>query len=141
MESLDNFTAHSKNKTMKKIILSLCFLVAATTFVSAQQGQGGASQADRMAQMKQTLKDSLGLTDAQAQSVLDVQAEFRPKMMELRDVAEADRPAKMKELYDAQEKRLAEVLKDAALAKKIFEFNARRRGAGRGGRPAGGGNN
>lgn len=120
---------------MKKIILSICFLVAATTFVSAQQGQGGGQ--DRMAQMKQTLKDSLGLTDAQVQTVLDVQAEFRPKMMELRDVAEGDRPAKMKEINDAMEKRLGEVLKDAALAKKISEFNARRRGAGR--RPQGGG--
>jgi hypothetical protein len=119
---------------MKKIILSICLLVAATTFVSAQ-GQGGAQ--DRQAQMKQTLKDSLGLTDAQVQTVLDVQAEFRPKMMELRDLAEGDRPAKMKEINDAMEKKLGEALKDAALAKKVTEFNARRRGGG-GRRPGGG---
>ena len=126
---------------MKKVILSICLLVAATTYVSAQGGQGGPSPAERQAQMKQTLKDSLGLTDAQAQIVLDVQTEFRPKMMELRNVDEAERPAKMKEMNDAMDKRLAEALKDEKLAKKVSEFNSRRRGGGnRGGRPQGGGN-
>jgi hypothetical protein len=126
---------------MKKTFLSICFLFAAITFVSAQQGQGGgqggANMQERMAQMKQTLKDSLGLTDVQAQSVMDVQAEFRPKMMELRNASDADRPAKMKEINDAMAKRYAEVLKDDALAKKVAEFNARRRRGG-GMRPQGG---
>jgi hypothetical protein len=128
---------------MKKTFLSICFLFAAITFVSAQQGQGGGqgggNMQERMAQMKQSLKDSLGLTDAQAQSVMDVQTEFRPKMMELRNASDADRPAKMKEINDAMAKRYAEVLKDEALAKKVAEFNARRRG-GRGMRPQGQGN-
>ncbi|HEX8334856.1 MAG TPA: hypothetical protein VF622_19685 [Segetibacter sp.] len=123
---------------MKKIILSLCILVAATTFATAQ-GQGGQSQADRQAQMKQTLKDSLGLTDEQAQIVLDVQAEFRPKMMEVRNLAEADRPAKMQEINTEMNKKLASALKDGALARKVIEFNLRRRGGG--GRPQGGGGN
>jgi hypothetical protein len=118
---------------MKKIFLSICFVLAAISFVSAQQGQGGGNNADRMAQMKQSLKDSVGLTEAQAQSVLDVQAEFRPKMMELRNAAEADRPAKMKEMNDAMTKRLAEVLKDEKLALKVAEYRARRGAAGRGG--------
>jgi hypothetical protein len=96
---------------MKKIILSVCFAFAAITYVSAQQGQGGGgfNSPERIAQQKQTLKDSLGLTDAQAQSVLDVQTEFRPKMMELRDVSEADRPAKMKAINDEMAKKLAVV--------------------------------
>lgn len=125
----------TQKRKMKKIILSLCFMVAATTFVSAQ-GQGGASQAERQAQMKQTFKDSLGLTDAQVQTVLDVQAELRPKMMELREVAEAERPAKIKEINELMAKRLAVALNDEALAKRVSEFNARRRG-GRGVRPPG----
>lgn len=122
---------------MKKVFLSFCFLFAAITFVSAQQGQGPSPE--RIAQMKQAFKDSLGLTDAQAQSVLDVQNEFRPKRQELRNVSEADRPAKMKELNDAMAKRLAEVLKDEALAQKVSEYNARHQfGRGGGGnRPAG----
>lgn len=120
---------------MKKVILSICFLFAAVSFVSAQQGGGGNMQ-ERMAQMKKTLVDSLGLTEAQAQSVMDVQTEFREKRMALRDVSEADRPAKMKELNEAIKKRYAEVLKDEALATKVSEFNARR-GFGRG-RPGGG---
>lgn len=125
---------------MKKIILSICFVVAATTFVSAQQGQGGGDPQARMAQMRQSMKDSLGLTDAQIQTVLDLQTEFRPKMMELRNVSETDRPAKMKEINDEMEKKLAVALKDEALAKKVSEYNARRRGRGMGGnRPQGGG--
>ncbi len=64
---------------MKKIILAACFMLAATTFVSAQQGQGGGNMQERMAQMKQSYKDSLGLTDAQVQIVFDVQAEMRRK--------------------------------------------------------------
>ena len=118
---------------MKKIILSVCLLFAAVSFVSAQGGGGGNTQ-ERIAQMKQQLKDSVGLTDAQVQSVLDLQQEFRPKMMELRNVAEADRPAKMKELNDEMQKKLTEVLKDEALAKKVVEFNQRRRRGGN--RPA-----
>jgi len=116
---------------MKKIFLSICFLFAAITFVSAQQAQGGGQA--RMAQMKQNLKDSLGLTDAQIDIVMSVQQEFRPKMMELRNVSEADRPAKMKELNDEMTKKLGTELKDEALAKKIAEYNARHRG-GRGNR-------
>ena len=118
---------------MKKVILSICFLFAAISFVSAQQGQGPSPE--RIAQQKQMLKDSLSLTDAQAQSVVDVQAEFRPKRMELRDLSEADRPAKVKELNDAMQKRLTELLKDEALAKKVVEFNSRR--GFRGNRPQG----
>jgi hypothetical protein len=129
---------------MKKSILSICFLFAAVTFVSAQQGQGGGANAqERQAQMKQALKDSLSLTDAQVQTVLDVQRELRPKMMELRNASEADRPAKMKEINDEMSKKLAEALKDEALAKKVTEYNARHRG-GRGGggnRPQGQANN
>lgn len=123
---------------MKKISLAICFVFATITFVSAQQGQGGGfNSPERIAQMKQSLKDSLSLTDAQAQLVLDVQQEFRPKMMELRNASEADRPAKRKEINDAMAKRLAEVLKDEALAAKVAEFNARRRGnrQGQGGNP------
>ena len=119
---------------MKKILLSACLLIGAANYASAQQGQGGGfNNPERIAQMKQTYKDSVGLTDAQAQLVMDVQAEFRPKMMELRNMAEADRPAKMKELSDQIEKRYAEVLKDEALAKKVAAFQARNRMAGRSG--------
>ena len=122
---------------MKKIILAVCFVFAAISFVSAQQGGGGGfNNPERIAQMKQALRDSVGLTDEQAQLVLDVQQELRPKMMELRNVRDGDRPAKMKELNDEMIKKLTEVLKDEALAKKVMEFNARRRGRG-GNRPQG----
>jgi hypothetical protein len=96
--------------------------------------------AERQAQAKQMLKDSVGLTDEQAQIVLEIQVEFRPKMMEVRNLAEADRPARMQDINTEMNKRLASALKDGALARKVIEFNSRRRGAG-GQRPPGGGNN
>jgi hypothetical protein len=44
-------------------------------------------------------------------------------------------------MNDAMDKRLAEALKDEKLAKRVLEFNSRRRGGGnRGGRPQGGSN-
>lgn len=132
-----NILAGQKITTMKKIFLSICILFAAVTFVSAQ-GQGG-NQQERLAQMKQTLKDSLGLTDEQAQIVLSVQTEFRPKMMELRNVSEGDRATKMKEISVEMDKRLAVLLKDESLAKKVSEFNSRRRRGGN--RPQGGSQN
>jgi hypothetical protein len=95
--------------------------------------------AERQAQAKQMLKDSVGLTDEQAQIVLDIQVEFRPKMMEVRNLAEADRPAKMQEINTEMNKKIASALKDGALARKVIEFNSRRRGGGQ--RAQGGGGN
>ncbi|TDH18290.1 hypothetical protein EXU57_23845 [Segetibacter sp. 3557_3] len=124
---------------MKKLLVLVpMFLFIGTTSVIAQPPAGGNGQFRE--QQKQRLKDSLGLTDVQIDTVLAVQQEFMPKMRELRDMSEADRPAKMKELNDQMSKRLAIALKDEALANKISEFNARRRARG-GNRSGGGGNN
>ncbi|ACU03249.1 hypothetical protein [Pedobacter heparinus] len=60
---------------MKKIILSICIILAAVTFASAQ---GGAAK--RKAEITQGLKEEVKLTDAQIASVLAIEAEFKPKM-------------------------------------------------------------
>jgi len=126
---------------MKKVILSLCFMIAAVSFVSAQQAQGGGQGRQGMQERMNQMKDSLGLTDAQLQTVMSVQQEFRQQRMDLRNASEADRPAKMKEVNDAMQKRLGEALKDPALAQRIAEYNARHsygRGGGRRGGQQGG---
>ena len=123
---------------MKKVLVLIpMFLFIGIASVIAQPPAGGGQFRERQ---KQQMKDSLGLTDVQIDSVLAVQAEFMPKMMAMRDLAEGDRPAKMKEVNDEMTKRLAVALKDPALAQKIADFNARNRQR-RGNRPGGGGGN
>jgi hypothetical protein len=140
---------------MKKIILSVCFLFGALTFVTAQQGQGGGQQgqggqgqgggkmAERTAQMKQRLKDEVKLTDVQIDSVMAINQVYQPKQREIRmdqSMSDADKQTKMKALNDERAKRI-----EAAIGKepaaKVQEFNAKQRGGGGGNRPQGKGNN
>ncbi len=122
---------------MKKIILSACFLFAGVTFVAAQPGQGGGNMQERMAQMKQMLRDSISLTDAQADSVMAIQMAFQPRTREIRQdqsMSEADKQSKMKAITDERNKKFEAALgKEAGL--KVSDFYSRRQGGGR--RPQG----
>src|ERR1051325_8125148 len=85
---------------MKKIILSICFLFAAVTFVSAQHA------AERKAQIKQGLKEEVKLTDDQVASVMAIEDDYRPKAKAIRTdatLSDDDKKAKSKAL--AEEKR------------------------------------
>jgi hypothetical protein len=117
---------------MKKVIALLTIAVCfAATSAMAQGGGGGGQQMtpeQRTAMMKERYK-GLGLNDVQADSVIAISNDFRPRMMALRDVAEADRPAKMKELADERNKRIEKAL-PADLAKKVIEAMAQRPGGG-----------
>ena len=127
---------------MKKVVLSICFLFGALTFVTAQQGQGGGNAAERMAQMKQKLKDEVKLTDVQIDSVMAITQAFQPKQREIRmdqSMSDADKQAKMKTLNDETAKRLESALGKES-AQKVQEFIAKQRGGG-GNRPQGQGNN
>ncbi len=129
---------------MKKIILSICFLFGALTFVTAQQGQGGGKGAKRMAQMKQRLKDEVKLTDVQIDSVMAINQVYQPKQREIRmdqSMSDTDKQTKMKAMNDERAKRIEAAIGKEASA-KVQEFNAKQRGAGGGGnRPQGQGNN
>jgi len=129
---------------MKKIILSICFLFGALTFVTAQQGQGGGKAAERMAQMKQRLKDEVKLTDVQIDSVMAINQVYQPKQREIRmdqSMSDTDKQTKMKAMNDERAKRIEAAIGKEASA-KVQEFNAKQRGAGGGGnRPQGQGNN
>lgn len=127
---------------MKKIILSICFLFGALTFVSAQQGQGGANTAERMAQMKQKLKDEVKLTDVQIDSVMAINQAFQPRQREIRmdqSMSDTDKQAKMKTMNDERAKRFEAALGKETAA-KVQEFNSKQRGGG-GNRPHGQGSN
>ncbi len=129
---------------MKKIILSICFLFGALTFVTAQQGQGGGKGAKRMAQMKQRLKDEVKLTDVQIDSVMAINQAYQPKQSEIRmdqSMSDTDKQTKMKAMNDERAKRIEAAIGKEASA-KVQEFNAKQKGAGGGGnRPQGKGNN
>jgi hypothetical protein len=120
---------------MKKVILSICFLLTAATFVSAQQGGGGNMQ-ERMAQMRQRLKDDVKLTDAQADSVMAIQQAFQPRTREIRmdqSMSDTDKQTKMKAINDERAKRFETALGKETAA-KVEEFYSRMRQGG-GGRP------
>ena len=66
---------------MKKFIV--CFVFTAALFLTgtqiyAQNGNGDKSQMKEM--MKQRLKDSVGLSDVQVDSVISIREEMQPKM-------------------------------------------------------------
>ena len=120
---------------MKKVLV-LAVLAVACSFTVAKAQGGGGDPAARAAQMKERLKTTLGLTDVQADSVMAIQNDLRPKQMALRSASEADRPAMMAEINSIRNKRLEAALpKD--VAKKVEDMYAQQRPGG--GRPPGGG--
>jgi hypothetical protein len=123
---------------MKKIILSVCFLFAAVAFVSAQQGQGGGfNSPERMAQMKQRLKDEVKLTDVQVDSVMAIQQAFQPRTREIRmdqSMSDTDKQTKIKAINDERDKRFEAALGKETAA-KVSEFYGKMRQGG--GRPQG----
>lgn len=121
----------SKYYKMKKILLAaILFTVGFTFNTSAQPPAGGQQMTpeQRLAAQKERFK-TLGLNDVQVDSVIAINADFRPKLMALREAAEADRPTLMKEIADARNKRIEAAL-PADLAKKVIEALSQRPGGG-----------
>ncbi len=109
---------------MKKLLLlSLIFMAVISTSTQAQSG-GGPSAAPQQAKevdwaaMLQQVKDKVkplmvektGLTDAQADKVIELNFEMRKAASGLRDLSEADRSSKIAELKAAKEQKMSEVL-------------------------------
>jgi hypothetical protein len=97
---------------MKKIIASIAVLIAVFSVSSLYAQQGGGGRMDPAA-MKQKLKDDLKFTDVQADSVIAIGQEFRPKMREIfqdQSMSDDDRRAKIKDLNDQRNKRIQTVL-------------------------------
>ena len=120
---------------MKKLLAFVIVIVFCSTTTLMAQGGGQQDPAARLAMMKERYK-TLGLNDVQVDSVIAINTDFRPKMMALRDLSEADRPAKMKEISDERNKRIEKAL-PADMAKKVIEAMSQQRPGG--GRPPGGG--
>ncbi len=99
---------------MKKIILSICFLLMAATFVSAQRA------AERKAQIKQGLKEEVKLTDEQIASVMAIEDEYRPKARAIKtdaNLSDDDKKAKTKALAEEKRSKIEAVVGKENLSK------------------------
>jgi hypothetical protein len=128
---------------MKKIIASIAVIIAvfSVSTLYAQQG-GGGGRMDPAA-MKQKLKDDLKLTDVQADSVVAINQEFRPKMRDIfqdQTMSRDDKMAKIGDIRAMQNKRVQAVLGDD-LFKKYQDWEAKNRPQRGGGGGNGGGGN
>jgi hypothetical protein len=87
--------------------------------------QGG-DQAAMLQQLKEKVKPQMvektGLTDAQADRVIEINFEIRQAARGLRDLNEADRSAKIAELKAAKEKKLSEIPLTAEQMKSVNAF-------------------
>ena len=89
---------------MKKwMLLATLFLASAGTSLYAQPPGGGQmSPEQRNAMMKERFK-AMGCDDVQADSLIAISNDMRPKQMALRDLEPEARQAKMKEIKAAAE--------------------------------------
>jgi hypothetical protein len=110
---------------MKKFVfLTLVFIAIITTTTHAQASGGPAASlpqqtkdADAAAMLQQTkekvrplMVEKTGLTDAQADKVIEILFEMRQAAGALRDLNEADRSKKLAELKAAKDQKFSELL-------------------------------
>lgn len=125
---------------MKKIIVGIAVIIAVCSFSNSYAQQGGGMRDP--AAMKQKLKDDLKLTDVQADSVVAISQEFRPKMRDIfmdQTLSQDDKTSKIAVIREAQNKRVQAVLGDD-LFKKYQDWQAKNRPQRGGGGGNGGGN-
>jgi len=115
--------------------MAVVLAVFSVVTVNAQQ-----DPAARAAAMKQKLKDDLKFTDAQADSVVAIQGEFRPKMRDIymdQSMSQDDKKAKLAPINDQMNKRIEGTLGED-LYKKYQDWWAKNKPQRSGG--GGGGN-
>lgn len=123
---------------MKKVIVLLSFGLVCTVAANAQGGGGQMTPEQRAAMMRDRVKGlNLGLSEALTDSVVAVYSD-RSYMQGLnfREMDDAARQAKMKEIGDLRSKRLVKAGLTEDQAKKVAEAMTMRPGGG--GRPGGG---
>ena len=120
---------------MKKFLfLTLIFSAVISTATYAQpaqpaqqpqQAQQAPDPAVMLQQMKEKIKPQMvektGLTEAQADRVIEINFEMGMAASALKDLSEADRSAKIQELKAARDKKLSELL-TADQLKAVKEF-------------------
>ena len=114
---------------MKKFLfltLILCGLVTTATYA-----QPASDPQTILQQMKEKqvplMVEKTGLTEAQANKVIELNYEMRMAAGALKDLSDADRMAKIQELKAAKEKKMSELLtaEQIAAVKKFYEDMAK----------------
>jgi hypothetical protein len=119
---------------MKKFLATgvvLIFCLFTTIYSFAQS-----DPAARQAQMKQKLITDLKMTDVQADSVVSINASYRPQFREIfqdQSLSQDDKMAKMKAITEQADKRIQPVLGDP-LFKQYQEWRAKNMQQMRGGK-------
>lgn len=113
---------------MKKFLtlIVLTFLIKSIAFTQPQQS-GMNNFKEMQERQKQKMKDELKLTEAQADSVVTIEFEFRGKMRGMRNLDNTEREEKMKEINDAKKTRLITALNDEKLVEKIIQYQQKQR--------------
>ena len=115
---------------MKKFLfLTLIFCAVISTATNAQPQTQPQAQAPDPATMLQQMKEKIrpemvaktGLTEAQADKVIELNFEMRMAAAALKDLPEAERTAKIQELKAAKEKKFTEFLTPEQI-KAVKEF-------------------
>ncbi len=96
---------------MKKFLfLTLLLGALASTSIHAQGGDPAAMLQQMKEKQKPGLVEKAGLTEAQADKLIEINFEMRMAASGLRDLNEADRSKKIAELKAAKEKKISELL-------------------------------
>lgn len=118
---------------MKKFLfLTLIFAALISTTIHAQsgpqaKGQGNPDPAVMLQQMKEKqvpgLVSKAGLTEAQANKVVEINLELRMTMMtDMKDLNEADRSKRIAEFKAAKEKKYSEIPLTAEQIKAVYAY-------------------
>jgi hypothetical protein len=116
-----------KTSKIMKQYAAVCAFLLVTFFTSVGGFAQSGDPASRAAQMKQKLITELKMTDVQADSVVAINASYRPQMRDIfqdQTLSEDDKKAKMKAITDQADKRIQPVLGDP-LFKQYQEWRAK----------------
>ena len=99
---------------MKKILFLTFILGALVSTTTYAQPAGDPPSPPTLQQVKELQKPGLiekaGLTEAQADKLIELNYEMRMAMSAFKDLSEAERSKKITELKEAKEKKIAELL-------------------------------
>ena len=96
---------------MKKLLfMSLIFGALISTSAHAQAGDPPSMLQQMKEKQKPELVEKVGLTDAQAEKVIEINYDMRMASVGFKDLSEADRKTKIAELMALKEKKFSEFL-------------------------------
>ncbi|WP_207493795.1 hypothetical protein [Aridibaculum aurantiacum] len=108
---------------MKKFLfLTLIFSAIISTTMYAQGGNDQAMLQQAKERIKPMMVEKTGLTEAQADKVIEINFEMRQSMRGFRELSEADRAKKMEEFKAARDKRYSEIPLTADQIKAVKTF-------------------